>query len=302
MTTISISRRSSLVPLLWLVLPVVAQSQRPDSARAFDYSAAQCSSCAEWNAPQKPFRIFGNTWYVGTRGLGAILITSPTGHVLIDGGIPASAPAIVANIRSLRFLIEDVWLIVNSHAHFDHAGGIAELQQASGATVAASPASAPVMRAGKSGPDDPQFGVLLPFAPVSEVRTIADGETLHVGDLAVTAHFTPGHTAGGTTWTWRSCEGSVCKDMVYADSQTPVSADGFLFTRNTTYPTAIADFERGADVLDRLSCDILITPHPSASDMWERVEKGALVDTSACKRYAVSARAALAKRIARERQ
>ncbi len=278
------------------------RAQLPDSAHVFDYSSAQCASCAEWNAPQKPFRLFGNTWFVGTHGLSALLITSPQGHVLIDGGLPASAPIIIANIRALGFLIEDVRLIVNSHAHFDHAGGIAELQRASGAEVAASPASAPVIRAGLSGPDDPQFGVLLAYPPTAKVRTIADGETLRVGGLAVTAHFTPGHTAGGTSWTWRSCDGAVCKDMVYADSQTPVSADNFFFTRSTTYPTVMADFERGHAVLEHLSCDILITPHPSASNLWERIDAGTLVDTVACERYATSARAALARRVAREKQ
>ncbi|MEO8337350.1 MAG: subclass B3 metallo-beta-lactamase [bacterium] len=294
--------RALLVLPLALALPTSARSQQRDSARAFDYSPTQCASCAEWNAPQKPLRIFGNTWYVGTHGLGAVLITSPQGHVLIDGGIPASAPAIIANIRALGFLVEDVRLIVNSHAHFDHAGGIAELQRASGADVAASPWSAQVFRAGQSGADDPQYGVLLPYAPIRDrLRTVADGETLHVGALAITAHLTPGHTPGGTTWSWRSCEGDVCKDMVYADSQTPISADGFLYTRNTTYPSAIADFERGANVLEHLSCDILITPHPGASNFWARVESGALTDTDACKRYAASARAALAKRVATEK-
>jgi metallo-beta-lactamase class B len=286
--------------LLSLVLPSITTAQKPDSARTFDYSPAQCPSCAEWNAPQKPLRVFGNTWYVGTKGLSAILITSPQGHVLIDGGIPASAPAIIANIRALGFLAEDVRLIVNSHAHFDHAGGIAELQKASGAEVAASPASAPMIRTGKSSPDDPQYGLVLPYAPTREVRTIADGETLRAGGVAVTAHFTPGHTPGGTTWTWRSCEGEVCRDMVYADSQSPISADGFYFTRSTTYPTALADFERGFNVLEHLSCDILITPHPSASNLWERVASQTLLDTSACKRYASNARAALAKRVATE--
>jgi metallo-beta-lactamase class B len=289
--------RSILFLSLLLALPAAARSQQP----AFDYSAAQCPSCAVWNAPQKPLRIFGNTWYVGTKGLSAILITSPQGHVLIDGGIPASAPAIIANIRTLGFLVEDVRLIVNSHAHFDHAGGIAELQRASGADVAASPWSAGVFRAGQSGASDPQFGLLLPYAPIRDrLRTFADGETLRAGGISLTAHFTPGHTPGGTTWTWRSCDGDVCKDMVYADSQTPVSADGFFFTRSTTYPTAIADFERGFKVLENLSCDILITPHPSASNLWERVQAGTLVDSSACKRYAANARAALAKRVAKE--
>lgn len=295
-------RCAALVSLLSFALPGAARAQASIPLRTFDYSAEQCPSCADWNAPHQPVRIFGNTWYVGTRGLGAILITSPQGHILIDAGLPASAPSIVENIRALEFLVEDVRLIVNSHAHYDHAGGIAELQRASGADVAASAWSARVLRMGTSGPDDPQFGILLPYAPTPTMRTIADGDTLRVGALAVTAHFTPGHTGGGTTWSWRSCEGSVCKDLVYADSQTPVSAEGFLFTRSKEYPGAIADFERGFSVLERLSCDILLTPHPSASRLWERLEAGTLVDSSACKRYAANARAALARRVATERQ
>jgi metallo-beta-lactamase class B len=293
-------RRTML--FLWLLAPSASQAQTPDSARPFHYTAAQCPSCAEWLAPHPPIRIFGNTYYVGTNGLSAILITSPQGHILIDGGLPESAPIIVSNIRVLKFLVEDVRLILNSHAHYDHAGGIAELQRASGAEVAASPWSARVMRSGKSQLGDPQRAIAFAYPPIPVVRTIADGETLRVGALAITAHFTPGHTPGGTTWSWRSCEGSACKDFVYADSQTPVSADGFFFTRSSEYPTAIADFEHSFDVLEHLSCDVLVTPHPGASSLWERVQTQTFTDTSACKRYAVTAREALAKRVASERK
>jgi metallo-beta-lactamase class B len=300
-TFIARARTRSML-LLSLLLPSAAWAQSSDSARAFHYTAAQCPSCADWLAPHPPVRIFGNTWYVGTNGLSAILITSPQGHVLIDGGLPESAPIIASNIRALGFLVEDVRLIVNSHAHFDHAGGIAELQRASGAEVAASPWSAGVIRSGKSQPGDPQLAIALAFPPTPAVRTIADGDALRVGTLAVTAHFTPGHTPGGTTWSWRSCEGAVCKDFVYADSQTPVSADGFFFTRSTEYSRAIADFEHSFDVLEHLSCDILVTPHPGQSNLWERVETRTLTDAAACKRYAATAREALAKRVATERK
>jgi len=203
--------------------------------------------------------------------------------------------------------MRDVKLILNSHAHFDHAGGIAELQRASHATVAASPASAAVIERGASGADDPQYGSLPGFAPVRGVRVIADGETVRVGTLALTAHFTPGHTPGGTTWSWRSCEGDRCLDLVYADSETPVSADGFSFTSNATYPNAVADFERGFAALEGMTCDLLITPHPTASALWDRVaardagNRDALVDPQACRRYAANARQQLANRIATER-
>lgn len=260
----------------------------------------ECDACIGWNAPHEPVRVFGNSYWVGTEGLGAILITSDEGHILIDGGLRESARPIAESIRALGFAVDDVELILNSHAHYDHAGGIAALAEASGATVAASPASARVLETGLSGPDDPQYGELFPIDPVPNVRVIADGETLRVGPLAVTAHFTPGHTPGGTTWSWRSCEGDRCLDLVYADSQTPVSADGFLYSRSTTYPQAVDDFRRGQAVLEGLPCDILLTPHPGASQMWEHMEAGTLVDSQACRRYAATARQALEARLARE--
>ena len=288
--------RLLLFLLALLCLPAAAADLNPAQQRA-----KECPSCAEWNAPQAPLRIFGNTYWVGTHGLGAILITSNDGHVLIDGGLPESAPLIEANIRTLGFRMEDVKLILNSHAHFDHAGGIDALQRASGARVAASASSAKVLERGTSGRDDPQYGVLLRFPPVRRVEVIKDAQTVHVGPLALTAHFTPGHTPGGTTWTWRSCVGERCVDIVYADSQTPVSADDFLFTRNTTYPNAVRDFERGQALLETLPCDILLTPHPSASKLWERVDAGTVVDREACRGFAAEARQQLAKRVAEER-
>ena len=247
------------------------------------YSAEECPYCTEWNAPHDPFQIFGNTYYVGTEGLGAVLITSPDGHVLIDAGLPESAPLILEHIDRLGFEAADIDLILNSHAHFDHAGGIAAIQQASGARVAASAGSAPVLQQGRSGPDDPQYGVLLDFPPVPVVERFNYGDTLRAGSIAMVAHQTAGHTPGGTSWSWRACEGDRCLDLVYADSQTPVSADDFRYTDSATYPTALADFERGFRVLEGLSCDILLTPHPGASALWERMEAGALVDPDACR-------------------
>ncbi|HVT37833.1 MAG TPA: subclass B3 metallo-beta-lactamase [Gemmatimonadaceae bacterium] len=268
--------------------------------------AAECPNCAEWNAPTPPLRIFGNVYYVGTRGLSAVLLTSNAGHVLIDGGLPESAPSILANIRTLGFKVEDIKLILNSHAHFDHAGGIAALQRASGARVAASPPSARVLRSGSSGLDDPQYGVALAFPRVADVTVFADGDTLSAGPLAVSAHFTPGHTPGGTSWSWRACERDRCLNFVYADSQTPVSADGFFFTRSQTYPSALKDFEHGFATLEMLPCDVLLTPHPDASGFWERLaarDRGvelALVDSTACKRFVAGARKRLAQRVSAE--
>lgn len=266
------------------------------------YPPDDCPSCAEWDEPQKPFRIHGQTYYVGTRGLAALLITSPDGHVLIDGGLPSSAPLILDNVRTLGFAPGDIRLILNSHPHFDHAGGIAGLQRASGARVAASEPSAPVLERGASLVGDPQHGELLDFPAVSKVARFADGDTLRVGSIAVTAHLTPGHAPGGTSWTWRSCDPAGCLDVVYADSQTPISADGFRFSDSRDYPDAVADFERGLSTLETIRCDILITPHPGASSLWERVERGRLVDAEACDRYAATGRRQLERRLEAERR
>ena len=267
------------------------------------YPEALCPDCAQWNAAREPFRIHGNTYYVGTNGLGSILITSTEGHILIDGALPESAPQILANIARLGFDAADVKLILNSHAHFDHAGGIAALHHATGARVAASPASAAVIERGRSGPDDPQYGVLLDYPAVGRVERFTPGDTVRVGPLALASHATGGHTPGGTSWSWRACDGSECLDVVYADSQTPVSAEGFRYTDSETYPSAIADFQRGHATLEGLPCDVLITTHPGASALWQRLEDGpeGLVDPEACRDYARAARRQLEQRLERER-
>jgi metallo-beta-lactamase class B len=264
---------------------------------------------ADWTTPHESVRIFGNTYYVGTLGLGSILITSPQGDVLIDAGVAEDAPLIERNIERLGFHLRDVKAILNSHAHYDHSGGIAELQRASGARVEALRWSAQAMKTGAPGRDDPQFGIVRPDMPrVSNVKIIEDGDTVRVGALAVVAHKTAGHTPSGTTWTWKSCERDRCLDIVYADSQTPVSADDFYFTRSKVYPNAIADFEHGFSVLEHLRCDILLTPHPGVSSLWQRVAKrdagdaGALIDPAACRHLAADGRQALAKRIEKEKK
>jgi metallo-beta-lactamase class B len=302
MKSVSIRTFSTVSATLLALSSITAAAQTGDPlTRA--YPDAACSSCAEWNQPHAPVRIHGNTYYVGTHGLTALLITSPQGHVLIDGALPNSAPLILENVRALGFRVEDIKLILNSHVHFDHAGGLAALQRASGARVAASVPSAPVLERGTSAPGDPQHGILLDFPPVRNVQRFTDGETLRVGPIAVTAHLTPGHTQGGTTWTWRSCDGAGCVDMVYADSHSPISADGFRYTDSRAYPNAVADFERGFRKIETLSCDILITPHPSGSSLWERLEQGSagLIDRKACERYAAAGRQRLARRLQEER-
>jgi metallo-beta-lactamase class B len=267
----------------------------------------RCDACDEWNAAEPPFRVFGNTYSVGTAGLGAVLVTSEKGHVLLDGGLPQSAERIDASIRALGFKTADVKLILNSHAHYDHAGGIAALQRASGAQVAASASGARAIESGGPTPDDPQYqqknGL---YPPTKPVRVVADGEVLRVGDLAITAHMTPGHTPGAATWTWRSCEGERCLDVVYADSLNAVSLPGFRFTGDAK-PSIVASFERSLDVVAALPCDILLAVHPNQSPMYGLLKKrgtapgtAPVADRNACRAYAEAARQRLKQRVAEE--
>jgi metallo-beta-lactamase class B len=270
--------------------------------------ASSCANCPVWNRPQQPFRIYGNTYYVGPHGLTSILLTSEAGHVLIDGALPESVPQVVANIRSLGFRIEDVKLIVNSHVHFDHGGGIAGLQRLSGAKVAASPWSAEVLTKSGVGEGDPQFGVISPVALVPRADTLRDGQILRIGDIRLTAHFTPGHTPGGTSWTWKSCENGRCLNLVYSDSMTPVSSDEFRFSDSREYPTAVRDFKKSFAFLRTAPCDILLTSHPEASGLWQRLErrqKGVrpdpLISPNACKQLAMRAAEQLRRRLESEK-
>lgn len=259
----------------------------------------------QWNAPQKPFRIYGNTWYVGPHGLSALIVDTGRGLALFDGDLPESAPLIEANIRALGFDLRDVKWILNSHAHGDHAGGIAALQRASGAQVIASAEGARALALGGADPDDPQYGLAPGYPPVAHARVVRDGETLQLGNVAVTAHDTPGHTPGSTSWTWTSCSEGHCLHMVYADSLTALGSPGF---RYRDHPERVEAFRRSIATVAALPCDILLTPHPDASDFWQKVarrssatDSAPLVNAGACRAYAATAAARLDATLAEEK-
>lgn len=266
----------------------------------------QCSNCAAWNQPQQPFNIAANTWYVGTKELSALLITSPQGHILLDGALPQSAPLIEQNIRTLGFRLEDVKLIVNSHAHFDHAGGIAALQKKSRAMVATSDHGAQVLRDGVIGNDDPQYepGERPSIPKVPGAVGAQDGETLRVGPLRITAHLTPGHTPGSTTWTWVSCEKEKgqerCLDIVYADSLTAVSSNNYRFSG-----TRATQFRKTIDKVGALKCDVIVSTHPGFTNTMEkRAAKTAgqnpFITPDGCRQYAAEAHERFNARLAQE--
>jgi metallo-beta-lactamase class B len=254
-----------------------------------------------WNERAPPVRVFGNTWYVGTCGLTALLVTSEHGHVLIDGGTEAAGPLIEANIRALGFDPKDVKYLLNSHEHFDHAGGLAYLQAVTGAPLLGRQPAIATLRSGRSDRRDPQqLEAHSAFPPVARVEAVGDGDTVRVGPLALTAHATAGHTPGGTSWTWRSCEGERCLDIAYTDSVSAVSDDEY---RYLDHPGMVDAFRRGLATLATLPCDIQVSPHPLISDLFARLQGdpgSALVDANACKLYAQAGVARLEKRLADE--
>jgi metallo-beta-lactamase class B len=271
-------------------------------------TAVNCDNCKEWNKPAKPFNVYGNTWYVGVNGISSVLITGPGGHILVDGALPQSAALIEANIKALGFRIEDVKLIVNSHAHWDHAGGIAALQRASGAVVAASASGVLSLKSGTHGADDPQYYANSPVhvAKVAKVKVVRDGETVQVGPVGITAHMTPGHTPGSTSWSWTSCEGQRCMSLVYADSLNPISRDGFSFTGQQGAADISSSFASSIAKLAALNCDIVLSAHPNQTDTFAKAaartpDRNPFIDAGGCRAYAGTAARLLDERIAKER-
>jgi metallo-beta-lactamase class B len=218
--------------------------------------------------------------------------------VLIDGGTAKAAPLVAANVERLGFRMQDVRLILSSHEHFDHVGGLAELQRLSGAPVRASAKAGAVLASGKPLPEDPQAGALDDIAPVRLGPPLRDGEIVTGRPDQLTARMTPGHAPGGSSWTWRSCEGQSCVDLAYVDSISAVSADRYRFS---DHPAYVAMLRATLDKVAALPCDLLLTPHPSASSLLDRLAgKAPLIEAGSCAAYAARGRAGLDQRLARE--
>jgi metallo-beta-lactamase class B len=266
-------------------------------AAVADHQAA-CAGKDGWSDPAPPVKIFANVYDVGTCGIVSLLITGPRGHILLDGATAQAAPSIAANIRKLGYQLSDVKLIGASHEHFDHAGGIAELQRLTGATVMSMPAAYVALETGKTSEDDPQYGMHDPYPAAKVGIMLADGFVVRQGPLAITAHATPGHAPGSTSWSWRSCEAGRCVSFVYADSVSAVSSDKYRFLDHKRY---VAAFKDSLNKIGRMQCSLLVTPHPGASNLYDRLAGNApLIDRGACRDYAQRGRAALDERLAKE--
>lgn len=235
-----------LLTMLLLSLALVAgasPAQTPDERIA-------------WNRPAVPFRIVGNVHYVGTEGLSAYLVTGPKGHVLIDGGLPESAPLIAANIRALGFRLRDVKYLLINHTHFDHSGGLAELKRLTGATLVATAGEKADLVAGRT------IGrpTLARFPAVAVDRIVRDGDRVVLGPIVLTAIASPGHTRGGVSWMTTTAG----KRVLFATSLT-VAGQPLVGDRD--YPEAAADFASTFAKLRRLRADVFLNFHPDFFDL-----------------------------------
>lgn len=213
-----------------------------------------------WRQPVAPFRIADNTWYIGTATLSALLVKTPAGAILVDGGMPQAADMLLKNLQAAGVQPRDVRMIVHSHAHADHAGPLAALQRATGATLVSNAESAWLLARG--GSDDLHFGDDLVFPPAQADRIVHDGEAVTLGGVALTVHFIPGHTPGSMAWTWTDTHDGKPVRIAYVDS---LSAPGYRLAGHPRLPKLVEDYRRSFDVVRTLPCDMLITPHADAT-------------------------------------
>jgi metallo-beta-lactamase class B len=285
--------RPPSVPFACLLV-TAALTPTAQAAPSDDQKPMKCTRCAGWNEPVAPYRLAANTWYVGTKGLSSVLVVDKAGLVLIDGGLPQSAALILDNVRKAGFDPKDIRLILNSHAHFDHAGGIAALARLTGAPVAAGRDGVVALAAGSYHADDAQagFGEKARYPAVATVRPVDDGDVVGVGDTPIRAIASPGHAPGGMSWTWKSCEDGTCRDVVYLDSLNAVSTEEYRFL---DHPGTLGALRASIARLAALPCDVAIAAHP------DQLPNAAGGSGTACAAYAKAASTALERRLDREK-
>jgi metallo-beta-lactamase class B len=211
------------------------------------------------NQPVDPFRIAGNLYYVGATDISSYLIATPTGHVVIDAGYESTVAQIEKNVRALGFRLEDVRVLLNTQAHFDHAAGLAQLKHDTGAQLVISDRDADIVERGGHG--DFSFGDAHPFPAAKVDRRIRDGETVTLGKLTLHAHVTPGHTRGCTTWSFAVTEDH--RELQVVDICGLTVLDTTRLRGNAAYPEIVSDYEKTFAALRRIPVDIFIGAHPS---------------------------------------
>jgi len=276
------------------ILIGLACTMLASSAAATDWPAA-------WHEPIEPFHVVGNIYYVGSKGIAAYLIVSPKGDILLDGTEAENGAMIERNIAKLGFNIRDVKVLLNNHAHFDHAGALAQLKTDSGATFLANPRDKAILESGHI--TLPNSNDLLDFPPVEVDRTLRDGETVRVGPIAMTAIFTPGHTPGCTSWSTVVRDHGRALRVIFPCSLT---AGGNRLVGNKLYPEIVSDYRKSFARLAAMKADVVLTGHPELTDVQGRAarrrddEPDVFVDSGLLQRLVASSRRDFEQELAKE--
>ena len=286
-------RRTALVLLTGLV--VLAGLARDVAAQAN----------ADWTEPFPPFRIAGNLYYVGSRGLANYLIATPQGHILINSDLEANVPLIRASIEKLGFKFSDVRILLISHAHWDHDAASASIKQLTGARYMVMDADVPVVESG--GKADFQYGSTPAslYAPTKVDRVLHDGDEVRLGGAVLVAHLTPGHTKGCTTWAMKIQEDGKTYSAVVIGS--PNVNPGYKLVNNTLYPRIAQDYERTFQTLKSLPCDYFLGAHGNYFDMeakyaaMKRGGRSPFIDPEGYKKYVSEREQAFRAELARQR-
>ena len=262
---------------------------------AWLYLSIWCSSCVwaqnnpDWTEPFPPFRIAGNLYYVGSKGLASYLVTTPQGNILINSDLEANVPMIKASIEKLGFNYKDTKILLISHAHFDHDAGSALIKESTGATYMVMDRDVPVVESG--GKADFNYGSSSTYTSVKVDRVLHDGDKVALGEVVLVAHLTPGHTKGCTTWTMKVVDAGKTYNVVIIGS--PNVNAGYKLVHNTAYPQIASDYERTWRVLKSLPCDIFLGAHGDYFGLLEkypRMKEGSLnpfIDPDGYQKYVV---------------
>jgi metallo-beta-lactamase class B len=267
------------------------------------WGAATLVSAAQppaWTQPVRPFRIAPSIYYVGTKGLAAYLITSKEGAILLDGTLQENALVIERNIEAVGVPLQQVKLIVSDHAHSDHVGAIAQIKRDTGARFDASAGDALALERGLPRGDTDYSATAFP--PIKVDQVIQDGQRIAIGDAVLTAHLTPGHTPGCTSWSTDVSDGNRRLRVLFLCS---ITVAGNVLVGNRAYPAIAVDFEKTFAKLATMQADIVLTSHPEIAHVLERearVEAGdrrAFIDPTSLRRIVVHSKADFESALAR---
>jgi metallo-beta-lactamase class B len=259
------------------------------------------SQSEQWNAPVAPFAIADGLYYVGAANVSAFLFVTDDGLILLDTGFAQTAPQVVRNIRTLGHDLADIRIIITSQVHYDHVGGVAEIARLSGAQIVMSEADAAL--AARGGQGDFAFGDRFFYPAFTADRIVADGAGVSLGGRVLTAHVTPGHTQGCTTWSTTVRAAGVDRQALFICG---VSAPGYDLVDNAAYPAIVNDYRTTFERLSAMPCEILLGPHGDMFDLEakrQRLAQGdanAFYDPEGCRRLIRTAHERFEAELARQ--